>query len=121
LIEELRYNSIPISWESAVRESSPIYYESKGSEWGRTFNGGLLVTCGLTYAGVPCIDNGEELGLHGRIANLPAENISLEKHWDVDNLIMTIKGTVREVKVSGDKLEFRRKITLWMGSPKDCN
>jgi len=117
-ISELSYNSIPINWKSTVREASPIYYESKGFEWLRTFNGGLLVTCGLTYAGVPCIDNGEELGLHGRIANLPAENIFLDKHWDGDNFIMTIQGTVREVKVFGDKLALRRKIILFMDSPK---
>jgi hypothetical protein len=117
-ISELSYNSIPINWKSVVRESSPIYYESKGLEWLRTFNGGLLVTCGLTYAGVPCDDNGEELGLHGRIANLPAENIILDKNWDADNFIMTIQGTVREVKVFGDKLILKRKITLFMDCPK---
>ena len=117
-ISELRYNSIPINWKSSVRETTPVYYESKGLEWLRTFYGGLLFTCGLTYAGMPCIDNGEELGLHGRIANLPAENIFLDKHWDGNNFIMIIQGTVREVKVFGDKLELRRKIMVWMDSPK---
>jgi len=117
-ISDLRYNSIPIAWKSAVRETSPVYYESRDFEWLRTFYGGLLSTCGLTYAGKPCVDNGEELGLHGRIANLPAENIFIENKWEEDDCLMSIQGVVREAKVFGDKLENKRKITVWMNKPK---
>lgn len=117
-ISDLRFNSIPIAWKSAVKETSPVYYESRGFEWLRTFYGGLLTTCGLTYAGIPCVDNGEELGLHGRIANLSAENIFTDFLWDEDNCLMSIQGVVREAKVFGDKLENKRKITVWMNKPK---
>src|SRR4030067_1622952 len=66
-ISHLNYKSIPICWKSATRETSPIYYESRDFEWLRTFFGGLITTCGLTYFGQPCVDEGEALGLHGRI------------------------------------------------------
>jgi len=117
-ISNLFYNSIPIAWRSANRETSPIYYESRGYEWLRTFFGGLLTTCGLTTMGMPGIDNGEELGLHGRISNTPAENINTSTKWLNDEYVMEISGKVRETKVFGDKLELSRKITTYMGTPK---
>jgi len=117
-ISDLRFNSIPIAWKSAVKETSPVYYESRDFEWLRTFYGGLLTTCGLTYAGMPCVDNGEELGLHGRIANLPAENIFTDSRWEDDDYVMSVQGVVREAKVFGDKLENKRKITIWMNKAK---
>ncbi|MHB8279267.1 MAG: DUF4432 family protein [Candidatus Humimicrobiaceae bacterium] len=55
---------IPIAWRSSTKETSPVYYESKGFEFLRTFYGGLLTTCGLTHIGAPAKDGNEELGLH---------------------------------------------------------
>lgn len=117
-ISYLSYKSIPVSWKSATRETSSIYYESKGDEIARTFYGGLLTTCGLTYMGYPCIDEGEELSLHGRISNLPAENVCVSGKWESNTYVMEIGGKVRETKVFGDKLELERKITTWIDIPK---
>lgn len=117
-ISNLSYKSVPIAWRSATRETSPIYYESKGLEWLRTFYGGLLTTCGLTTTGPPSVDNGEELGLHGRIANIDAENVLADGCWEDDRYKMWIQGKVREARVFGDKLELTRKITTWMDEPK---
>lgn len=117
-ISYLAYKSIPISWKSATKETSPVYYESRGEEWLRTFYAGLLTTCGLTYMGDPCIDEGEELGTHGRISNISAEHISMDGYWYNDIYVMVIKGKVREAKVFGDKIQLERKITTWMDTPK---
>jgi hypothetical protein len=117
-ISNLFYRSIPIVWRSATRETSPVYYESRGLEWLRTFNGGLLTTCGLTNAGPPCIDNGEELGQHGRISNISAEKVLADGCWDGDRYMMWFQGKVREASVFGNKLELTRKITTWMDEPK---
>ncbi len=116
-ISKLSYKGIPLNWKSATRESSAIYYESRGNEWLRTFYGGLLTTCGITYMGNPCIDGDEELGLHGRISNLPAENVCTGGEWEDDNYKMWISGKVREVMALGDKLELSRKIFTWMDRP----
>ena len=113
-ISSLTYRNIPISWKSATRETSSVYYESKGLEWLRTFFGGLLTTCGLTYFGPPTTDNGEELGLHGRISNLPANNILADCKWENDAYEMWVQGKIREVKVLFYKLELSRKITTFM-------
>jgi len=117
-ISYLSYKSIPISWRSVTKETSPIYFESRGDEMARTFYGGLLTTCGLTYMGAPCIDDGEELGIHGRISNLGAENVCVNGEWENDDYIMWVEGKVREVKILGNKLELKRKITTCMGIPR---
>jgi len=117
-ISYLSYKSIPLSWRSVTKETSPSFYESRGDEIARTFYGGLFLTCGLTYMGEQCIDNEEELGLHGRISNISAENISIEEFWEDDDYVMIVRGRVREVKVLGDKLQLSRKITTWMGKLK---
>jgi len=116
-ISSLTYKNIPISWKSATREASSIYYESKGLEWLRTFFGGLLTTGGLTYFGPPCIDKGEELGLHGRISNLPAGNVLADCRWENDNYVMWVQGKVREVRALFEKLELSRKITTFADKP----
>ncbi|MBC8386873.1 MAG: aldose 1-epimerase family protein [Actinobacteria bacterium] len=117
-ISNLSYKSIPISWKSVTRETSPVYYESRGIEWLRTFYGGLITTCGLTNIGIPCVDNGEELGLHGRIANISAENVLANGRWENDSYIMWVQGKVREARVFGHKLQLERKITTWMDIPR---
>lgn len=117
-ISDLRFNSFPVTWKSSVKETSPLYFNNEGFEWLRTFYGGLLCTCGLSYAGLPCNDNGEELGIHGRIANISAENIILDNRWEGDNYILSIKGTVRESKVFSENLELKREITVPMDEAK---
>lgn len=117
-ISNLEFKGIPLCWKSSTFEASPVYYESKGLEWLRTFFGGILTTCGLTYAGHPCIDNGEELGLHGRIANIPAYNVNTEEYWVKDDYFMEVTGFVRESSVFGNKLELKRKILIKMGEDK---
>lgn len=117
-ISSLFYKNIPIAWKSATKETSPTYYESKGAEWLRTFFGGLLTTCGLTYMGPANFDNNEELGLHGRISNISAENINTNIKWRKDDIVLEIIGKVRESKVFGDKIELTRKITTFMATPR---
>jgi hypothetical protein len=117
-ISSLNYKSIPITWRSSTRDTSPIYYESKTDEWLRTFFGGLITTCGLENAGVACNDNGKELGLHGRISNISAENICTNCYWKDDEYLMEVSGTLRETKVFGNKYELRRKIMTSFSTPK---
>ncbi|MBR1523901.1 MAG: DUF4432 family protein [Lachnospiraceae bacterium] len=52
---------------------SPEYYDNKGTNWLSSFTAGFLTTCGLNGVGTPCVDNGEEIPLHGSISNTPCE------------------------------------------------
>lgn len=109
------YRGIPLSFRSASGESGPHFFEPQGMGWLRNFGGGLLITCGLTYLGSPCKDNGEELGIHGRISNIPAESISTNTSWVGDECIFTVNGKVREAAVFGPNLVLERKITAKLG------
>ncbi|MFW6035319.1 MAG: aldose 1-epimerase family protein [Halothermotrichaceae bacterium] len=112
------YKGIPINFRSPVGECSPAYYEPSVDNWFRSFMGGLLTTCGLTYLGSPCEDNGEKLGLHGRISNIPAEKISTETIWQDNNASFIIKGKVREAKTLSTNITLSRKITAVLGENK---
>jgi hypothetical protein len=80
-IANASYKGIPLVWISKCGLNSRTYYEQSGLGWFRNFNDGLPTTCGLTYAGAPCTDNGENLGLHGRISNIEADEVCTNGQW----------------------------------------
>jgi hypothetical protein len=104
------YKGMSLSWHSPVGVVHPAYYDTCDIEWLKTFPGGLISTCGATTAGSPSTDQGEALGLHGSIANTPAEHVQWLEDWDEDELILTVKGRVREARVFGANLAMNRSI-----------
>lgn len=94
---------------------NPAFYEPEGNGWLRTFFGGLLTTCGLTYFGHPGRDNGEELGLHGRYSTIPAEGVCDLSRWEGDEYILEVRGTVEECVLFGDKIKLTRSISTRIG------
>ena len=117
-ISNATYKGIPVAWKSICGEVAPQFFEPDGYNWLRSFFGGLLTTCGMTYSSHPCEDNGEQLGLHGRISNIPAEDITITREWKNDEYFVTVSGRVREAKVFGDKLELTRSVTTSLGATK---
>jgi Domain of unknown function (DUF4432) len=105
-----------LSWHSPTGIVHPAYYSNRGSEWLKTFAGGLLCTCGLTTAGVPAEDNGESLGLHGPIGNTPAEHVTWLEEWADDDCLLTVSGKVRETSVHGANLLLERTISTSLQS-----
>lgn len=112
------YNGIPLCWRSPTGEVEASFYEPEGLGWLRSFYGGLLVTCGMTQVGAPCEDEGESLGLHGRISNIPAKNVWADTRWEGDELVMWVQGKVRETRVFGENLVLTRRIWAKLGEPK---
>ena len=84
---------------------APEYYDDKGLGFLKSMTAGFLTTCGLTAVGSPCSDAGEDLPLHGTIANTPAENVS---YW-IDDEKINIMLTVRDARLFGHKLVLTRK------------
>lgn len=111
------YNGAPLTWLSPAGWSSPYYYEPEGQNWIRTFGGGLMTTCGLTQVGNPTEDDGEVLGIHGRISNLPASNVSVGGEWDGDEYEYWVQGDVRQAILYGENLRLRRCISGRLGEP----
>jgi len=109
-IAQAFYKTTPIAWISKTGITSPYLYEKDGLSWLRGFYGGLLTTCGLKNIG----NDYKDQGLHGRIANIPAEKVSVSAEWVGDDYIMQVSGEMRESVVFGENLVLKRKITAKM-------
>ncbi|MCE5260123.1 MAG: aldose 1-epimerase family protein [Chloroflexi bacterium] len=110
-----KYQGAALAWEAAPGPTHPAYYDSKGLGWLRSFHGGLVATCGLTYAGAPTTDEGQELGLHGRISNTPASNVWVDGAWHADEYEMWALGRMREAVVFGENLTLTRRVSSRLG------
>ncbi len=123
-ISRADYKGMSLCWRSPVGEVHPSYFEPPGFGWLRSFAGGLLVTCGLTWFGHPHQDpeGGMEaeggLGLHGRISHVPAENLCVDSAWEGDDYVMWAQAKMREAMVFGPNLVLNRKISTKLGENK---
>ena len=90
------YKGVPLAHISKAGMVNPSFYDKEGLEFLRSFYCGLMTTCGLTYAGAPCEDAGEHLGLHGRISNTPAYDVSVRKEWEDDDYVIRLRGKAQE-------------------------
>lgn len=95
-----QYQNVPLGWKSPVkRPVHPAHVnlaERNGLGWLNGFNE-LLCRCGLAYQGPPGNDNGEQLTLHGRIANIPAIKVELR----MDSKFIELRGIVEETTFFG--------------------
>ena len=107
-ISRLRYHGINMSYFSPCGYVAPAYYESKGSDWLKSFTAGFLTTCGLQSVGTPCMDEGEELPLHGSIANIPAEQV----YWFEDNEELVVRAVMKDEVIFGRKLRMNRELRV---------
>jgi hypothetical protein len=115
-IFEANYQGRSLSWLSPVGVVHPSYFDARDIQWLKTFPGGLVSTCGLTSAGSPSEDQGEQLGLHGTIANTPAESVAWDEDWSGDDCVLRVSGVVREARVHGQNLLLRRTIETSLAS-----
>ncbi|QHI68524.1 aldose 1-epimerase family protein [Tichowtungia aerotolerans] len=118
-IGDASFNGTPVAYQTPVGLVHPSRFESDGFRWLRSFGGGLLAGCGMRTAGNPAPEAGMEvagpLGLHGRLSNIPAEDVSISKEWKNGRYELRVSGTVREVSFFGENLELRRTISTAMG------
>ncbi len=115
-ISEAEYGGRSLCWRSPTGDVAPAFFEPEGAAWLRGFFGGLLTTCGLTYVGPAGIDEGEALGLHGRISYVPARLVSADGEWRTDEYLMWVRGRVTETSALGHRLTLTRKISTELGS-----
>lgn len=112
------YRGVPLSWTSSTGTVAPEYFEPEGLGWFRSFHGGLLVTCGLTYLGAPSVDQGKSLGLHGRVSNIPAKSVWVDAEWQGDDYVMWAEGKVQETAVFGENVLLKRRIWTKLGEDR---
>ncbi len=107
------YKGLNLTYLARNGEVHPAFYESRGEKWLRTFFAGMLTTCGATYLGPPCVDQGEELGLHGRHSGTPARGVCDLSDFRAGTLRVT--GSIEDCTVFGDKIILRRAISSEIG------
>lgn len=123
-LTQVSFQGVPLALITPTGSVHPSYYEPGGLGWLRTFPGGFLTPCGLTQVGSPSVENGEELGLHGRIAHIPARNVSYGGKWEGENYLIWVKGSMPETRVFGENLVLTRCVSMKLDEPRlaieDC-
>lgn len=106
-----------LTWLSYAGIRRPDPSLRRGLDWLYGFPGGLVVGCGPMNVGEPCLDDGDELGLHGTHSNTPAQLESIinpdPAHGQNE---MSITGIVRTSRLFGPNVELRRTIRSTLGS-----
>jgi Domain of unknown function (DUF4432) len=102
-----------VSWQSSTGAVHPAYFHE--ADWLRSFHGGMLTTCGLQNVGLPSDDGGTRHGLHGRISNIAARNVTHRVIEEDGRYVAEVTGEMRETDVFGADLWLRRRITMPMG------
>ncbi len=106
-ISRLSFRGHNMGYFSPCGYVGPQYYDDRGNGFLKSFTAGFLTTCGLTAVGTPCVDEGEELPLHGTVANCPAEHVSTE----VTDREIILKARIVQAQIFGRKLILNRKIS----------
>jgi hypothetical protein len=111
------YRGIPIGYISkAGVVGAPFFNEQGAIGFLRNFFAGLVTTAGLSNIGVPSQVGDAQFGLHGRISNIPAEDVGVSQNWVGDAYQIRVAGTVRQATVFGECLVLRREITTSLGA-----
>jgi hypothetical protein len=106
------FKGVPFAFLTPCAFSHPAYFDSSGLEWLRNWGGGLFTGCGMLNVGSPDTD----LGLHGRLSNIPAENVSSSSEWINGKYQLSVKGEVKQSKFFFENLRLERCIKTAMGS-----
>lgn len=112
------FKGISLSYISNTGVVAPTYFEEEGFKSLRSLTLGLLTTMGLTYYGTPSTEDNEELGISGRIGNIPAEEICVKTELISNKPSINISGKVRQAKFFGEHLVMERKIKSYLGENK---
>ena len=117
-ISALSLNGVNCGYLAQPGIVAPEFYEPENAGALRSFFLGFLSTCGLRNVGAPCEDNGEAFGLHGRISNIPAEEVCASTEWEGDVPVFSISGKMCEARFFGENLLLHRKISCRYGENK---
>lgn len=110
-IYQVRYKGKNINYLATCGIIAPEYYDAQGYRWLRSFFVGMLTTLGLQHLGKPSVrPDGEELGLHGRIDNTPAEQVRYTRGIEGNQPTLLLEGCMREARLFGENLTLHRSL-----------
>ena len=118
-IPVLKYRGYNIGFLSKSGLSSPYLcrYTPDGLDsFLRQFPAGFMTTCGMTYAGAPCEDQGQNLSLHGAVSNSIAENVYACTVEEDDEVVLKVYGEIREARLFAENMILHREIKIYTES-----
>jgi hypothetical protein len=114
---EFRGKNIGFLSKSGISSPFSYCYTHDGTDsFLRQFAGGFLTTCGITFSGAACVDDGETLPLHGRISNTVAENVYVCQEEEDDEVVLKLCGDIREARLFGENMVLHREILVYTES-----
>ncbi len=115
-ILDLQYKGINLGFMTKNGLQNNRFFNALDKEFNYYWRGGMLCTCGLSNAGIACVDEGFYRTEHGRIGMMPAENLSVYSGWKNDDYIIELEGEIRESMLYGYNLQLKRKISTSLKS-----
>ncbi|BDF57827.1 DUF4432 domain-containing protein [Christensenellaceae bacterium] len=117
---EVTYKGLNLSFLSHTGVVSPAYYVENGKDgFYKNFFGGMMMSCGMTHMGAPCIDQGKSLGLHGPMPCTPAEEVCADvRGASGDAPEIVVRGKLRQSEVYAEHLICERTIRVKYGEDK---
>ncbi len=110
------YRGLPVGYISKSGVCHPAFYDKNDpTGFQDNFLAGALTTCGLHNIGPASECGGRPQQLHGRVANIPAEKVSVREEWDGDECTFRVEGEVRHSSFYHEDLVLRRSVTSRMG------
>lgn len=114
-IYQLKFKGRCLNYLSKSGITAPQYFDTTGRGFLPSFYAGFLTTCGLENIGISCEDEGESLGMHGSIANTPAEHVNII-HDTIDHApAVKITGTMVNAALFGSNLKLTRTYEIKYG------
>jgi len=109
-ISNAEFKGVNIAFISKNKITSPYLFEEMNQGFERSFYGGLLSTCGMSYHGAKSQDDNQYRGTHGRYNNTPAEDVSILQEWIDNRYLIRVTGFVRETSLFGESTLLKRTI-----------
>lgn len=112
---QVKYKGINLNYITPSGIVAPSFYDANDNQWLRSFFAGFMTTCGLMNIGSDCEDDYGKTGIHGRIANIPAEHFNVLYDNTPEGPVVTLQGVMREAVLFGAVFSLTREITVAYG------
>ncbi len=111
------HQGYPFAYMSKSKIRHPSYFTpGADSAFLDNFFGGVLTTCGFGNIGAAVEENGKRHGLHGELANIPADRYACSCDWEGDDYRLTVSGEIRHSRFYGEDLRLRRSYSTLAGA-----
>jgi hypothetical protein len=112
---QIKFKGKNLNYITPAGVVSPYFYDDTESDWLKTWNAGFLTTCGFENIGRDCQDGDEKLGIHGRLANSPAQHVNISVELKESGPTVSITGEIVQGRMFGENLVLKRTIEMTYG------